>query len=475
MVSKSSLNGLQQDLRSPQSIRLRRGLIIVCLRIALLLLLDSGAIALAWLLAIELGTPIDSLWTIADGTHLLPIVLVVEIGMIAATRLYKGGDYRRHYWDLTKAISLANLLLLLMAFLIDPNRYVSRSIFVIFWLLSISLTSLGRMLFDLATWCIREHGAIRHPVYLICSLEAMERNTELIGKQQFYNLLGIADSSALDRDQRASTFLALQKMGISEVFVSWDAIKNRLHLCWYFQSAGITLRILPNDVIAFPSSQFWTVNGIPALTVAAPMLVGSDFQIKRFFDFCAALVLVTLLAPLYLLIAVLIKLDSPGPIFFRQTRIGLHGRQFKVWKFRTMVTNAEQLQRALEAKNEMKDGVLFKMKDDPRITRIGGFLRQYSLDELPQIFNVLLGEMSLVGPRPLPVRDVERFQERHFIRQEVLPGITGLWQVSGRSDITDFDAAVDLDLNYIASWSLWLDLKILLQTVMVVLFRKGAY
>ena len=140
-----------------------------------------------------------------------------------------------------------------------------------------------------------------------------------------------------------------------------------------------------------------------------------------------------------------------------------------------MVVNAAQLQATLESKNEMKDGVLFKMKDDPRITKIGGFLRQYSLDELPQIFNVLLGEMSLVGPRPLPIRDVERFKEWHYIRQEVLPGITGLWQVSGRSDITDFDEAVNLDIAYIANWSLWMDLKILLQTVNVVLHKTGAY
>ena len=140
-----------------------------------------------------------------------------------------------------------------------------------------------------------------------------------------------------------------------------------------------------------------------------------------------------------------------------------------------MVTNAEKLQANLEAKNEIKDGVLFKMKDDPRITKIGKFLRLYSLDELPQLFNVLLGDMSLVGPRPLPVRDVEKFQTPHFIRQEVLPGITGLWQVSGRSDIEKFEDAVKLDISYIEDWSILLDMKILLQTVRVVLQKTGAY
>ena len=167
--------------------------------------------------------------------------------------------------------------------------------------------------------------------------------------------------------------------------------------------------------------------------------------------------------------------SSPGPIFYKQTRIGLHGKSFKVWKFRTMVTNADQLQKQLEAHNETKDGILFKMKDDPRITRIGKFLRQYSLDELPQLFNVLFGEMSLVGPRPLPVRDVQKFSDHHFIRQEVLPGITGLWQISGRSDIIDFEKVIDLDKTYMENWSLSLDLQIILQTIKVIVEKKGAY
>jgi lipopolysaccharide/colanic/teichoic acid biosynthesis glycosyltransferase len=171
----------------------------------------------------------------------------------------------------------------------------------------------------------------------------------------------------------------------------------------------------------------------------------------------------------------MIKLDSPGSIFFRQKRVGLHGQEFKIWKFRTMVANAEKIQASLEEKNEIKDGIIFKMKDDPRITKLGKFLRLYSLDELPQLFNVLVGQMSLVGPRPLPIRDVQKFKTKHFIRQEVLPGITGLWQVSGRSNIENFEDAVKLDMDYIENWSIWLDLRILLQTVRVVLQKTGAY
>ena len=175
-----------------------------------------------------------------------------------------------------------------------------------------------------------------------------------------------------------------------------------------------------------------------------------------------------------LFIATLIKLDSPGNILYKQTRVGLKGNHFKIWKFRTMVANASELQHKLEAQNEIQGGILFKIKDDPRITKIGKYLRRYSLDELPQLFNVLRGEMSLVGPRPLPVRDVAKFSQNHLFRQEVLPGITGLWQVSGRSD-TGSDGVFHLDCEYIENWSLALDFRILLQTVQVVFCAKGAY
>src|SRR6202142_2447811 len=191
-------------------------------------------------------------------------------------------------------------------------------------------------------------------------------------------------------------------------------------------------------------------------------------------DFAGALILLILLSWLFALLAILIKFTSPGPVFFRQQRSGLNGSPFTLYKFRTMVTNAEQFKHELAAMNEMS-GPVFKVTNDPRVTSFGRFLRKYSLDELPQLFTVLRREMSLVGPRPLPLDEVKRFENlAHRRRLSVKPGLTCLWQISGRNQITDFKEGVRLDLEYIDNWSLWLDLKILVRTVPAVLIGTGA-
>jgi exopolysaccharide biosynthesis polyprenyl glycosylphosphotransferase len=195
---------------------------------------------------------------------------------------------------------------------------------------------------------------------------------------------------------------------------------------------------------------------------------------KQLIDFFGAAALLLILALPLALVAVLIKITSPGPIFFRQQRSGLNGRPFTLYKFRTMVTNAEQLKHELAAMNEMS-GPVFKLVNDPRITPFGRVLRKFSIDEFPQLFNVLRAEMSLVGPRPLPVDEVRRFNDpAHRRRLSVKPGLTCLWQVSGRNKVKDFRDWVRLDLEYIDNWSLWLDLKILCRTLPVVFTGAGA-
>jgi len=196
--------------------------------------------------------------------------------------------------------------------------------------------------------------------------------------------------------------------------------------------------------------------------------------VKQMMDFTGSLVLLVGGSLLFAVIALLIKRSSPGPVFFRQQRSGINGRPFTLYKFRTMVTNAEQLKHELAAMNEMT-GPVFKVTNDPRVTRMGRFLRKFSLDELPQLYNVLRGEMSLVGPRPLPVDEVKRFNDlAHRRRLSVKPGLTCLWQISGRNNVSDFQDWVRLDLAYIDHWSLWLDVRILWRTIPAVLAGTGA-
>jgi exopolysaccharide biosynthesis polyprenyl glycosylphosphotransferase len=209
------------------------------------------------------------------------------------------------------------------------------------------------------------------------------------------------------------------------------------------------------------------------LTLHTGTIEGWPAVVKRAIDIALSLTLIILLAPLFLIVALLIKTTSPGPVFFLQERLGLNKRRFRICKFRTMDPDAEAKMAELEDFNEV-DGPAFKIKDDPRITPIGGFLRNKSIDELPQFFNVLKGDMSLVGPRPLPVRDYEGFdQDWQRRRFSIRPGITCLWQVNGRSNVS-FDRWMELDMQYIDQWSLLLDLKILLKTVPAVLKGSGA-
>jgi exopolysaccharide biosynthesis polyprenyl glycosylphosphotransferase len=203
-------------------------------------------------------------------------------------------------------------------------------------------------------------------------------------------------------------------------------------------------------------------------------VVGGAVLAKRALDIVVSGTLLLLLLPLFLLIALIIRIESPGSPFFAQTRVGRWGKPFKMYKFRSMVTNAEALMKELKDQNESQAGVIFKIKKDPRITRVGAFIRKTSIDELPQLWNVFKGEMSLVGPRPAIPREVAEYTLDDRRRLDAVPGITCIWQVSGRSDI-DFAGQVRLDTRYVESRSFWLDIVLLLKTIPAVLFGKGAY
>ncbi len=244
-------------------------------------------------------------------------------------------------------------------------------------------------------------------------------------------------------------------------------------LAWQLEGTGVDLVVAPQLTdIAGPRVHIRPIEGLPLLHVEEPTLSGPGWLVKNLIDRAAAGLGLLLISPILAVIAIGIRLSDPGPVFFRQTRVGHDGRTFKVWKFRTMYQDAEERKATLEELNE-SDGMLFKMKHDPRIFAFGQKLRATSLDELPQLINVLKGEMSLVGPRPLPADDGDYLGD---VRRRLLvrPGITGLWQVSGRSDLS-WDEAVRLDLYYVDNWSLTYDLSILWRTIFVVLKRKGAY
>jgi exopolysaccharide biosynthesis polyprenyl glycosylphosphotransferase len=244
-------------------------------------------------------------------------------------------------------------------------------------------------------------------------------------------------------------------------------------LAWQLEGTGVDLVVAPQLTdIAGPRVHIRPVEGLPLLYVEEPTLSGLGWLVKNLIDRLVALIGLIITLPLFIAIAVAIRISDAGPVFFRQARVGREGRIFRVWKFRTMYTDAEDRVAELEELNE-GDGMLFKIRNDPRVFPVGRFLRAASLDELPQLINVLLGEMSLVGPRPLPAEDGDFLGD---VRRRLLvrPGITGLWQVSGRSDLS-WDDAVRLDLYYVDNWSLVLDLHTLWRTIGVVLRRKGAY
>jgi exopolysaccharide biosynthesis polyprenyl glycosylphosphotransferase len=237
---------------------------------------------------------------------------------------------------------------------------------------------------------------------------------------------------------------------------------------------GVRVRIAPSTMeILIHRAEFVPGESVPLFELRPPVFEGIDYVLKRTFDLLGAMLLLIVLSPLLAAIWVAVRATSRGPALFRSRRQGIGERPFDCLKFRTMYIDAEHRQAELEALNEAS-GALFKIRDDPRTTPVGRFLRRFSLDELPQLVNVLRGEMSLVGPRPLPERDFEMLAEWHRKRYLVLPGITGLWQVSGRAEL-DFDDLVHLDFLYLERWSLALDLTILLKTIPAVFSRRGAY
>ena len=294
----------------------------------------------------------------------------------------------------------------------------------------------------------------------------------LAGRNMLHEIAGVPVFGGL-----SSVSTAVYQAGADTVAVlacpEINGIRLR-ELAWELEETGTDLCVAPALIdVAGPRTTIRPVAGLPLLQLDHPELAGGKQVIKATFDRVAAGLALILLAPLFLLIGMAIRLDDHGPVFFKQTRVGRDGRTFKVYKFRTMVVDAEQRKVQLQALNEGA-GVLFKMQRDPRVTKVGSTLRRTSLDELPQLLNVLKGDMSLVGPRPALPDEVARYGDHMRRRLVVKPGITGLWQVSGRSGLS-WEEAFRLDLRYVDNWSIVLDLQILWKTFSAVTKGSGAY
>ena len=317
-------------------------------------------------------------------------------------------------------------------------------------------------------------GTSRRIAAVASALEESTRDRyELVG---FFGLDGSGESQLRDLGELEKLPRRLEQHSIEEVIVTdpdfpQDRAVALIDCC---QARGVRVRIAPTTMeLLTRGSQLVPAAGVPLFEVRPPVFEGFDFAVKRSFDFLIAGLGLLAISPLLATIALAVKASSRGPVLHRSPRPGIGGRPFRCLKFRTMYVDAESHQGELEHLNEAS-GAIFKIRDDPRLTPIGRFLRRNSLDELPQLLNVLRGEMSLVGPRPLPLRDHARLEDWHRRRYLVLPGITGLWQVSGRSNL-DFDDMVRLDFLYLERWSVLLDLTILLKTVPAVIRRRGAY
>ena len=263
-----------------------------------------------------------------------------------------------------------------------------------------------------------------------------------------------------------------------EVIFSFS-VKENISIEKYIEIAaemGVIVRVIL-DLYAFTGSKMFTcsMGTYPMVTYYCMSLNKAALLVKRVIDIIGAVIGICLALPIMLVTAILIKIDSPGPIMFKQYRAGRGGKKFKIYKFRSMYVDAEERKKELMSRNEMTGDKIFKIKDDPRVTRIGKFIRKMSIDELPQFFNVLIGDMSLVGTRPPTLDEISHYDRQHWRRISIKPGITGIWQTSGRNEISDFNEIVRMDMEYIENWSILLDIRLMFKTLSVLVNKSGAY
>jgi exopolysaccharide biosynthesis polyprenyl glycosylphosphotransferase len=466
------------DVRLRRELAQRRLLVSIgrqVLRVASLHVLDAIAIGAATFLATEVAP-------VADTRRLWPSLIGLVLIGLNANSAYKPGDARRDARRLLLGVGLAGVVLAVVAIL-PPSIELPLAFLPTFLAVALAALIVERWLVDLV---VRQ--AYAHGIGL--------RKALIVGRHSEVDEIVTGLKNDLNRDHRIIGYVTPSHVYDSKALGSiddLDSILDREDAAELILAGSLRADVVQRvadacikrgtAMIAVPSwgrgIRGWAepvkVGGLPGYHVHPARLGMPALVLKRATDLVLTTVGLVACAPLMGLIALAIKIDSRGPVFFRQRRVGLGGRDFMMWKFRSMTHEAEMKRDQISHLNAYADGRLFKLRDDPRVTRVGRVLRRFSLDELPQLLNVLAGEMSLVGPRPPVPAEVGRYEPRHFVRLSVVPGLTGPWQVGGRNLITDFEEVVRLEREYIDGWSLRLDLRIMAKTLGVVLSGRGAY
>jgi exopolysaccharide biosynthesis polyprenyl glycosylphosphotransferase len=483
------------DVRSKRppalSFLLRMDTLRRALRVASLLLVDLLGVSLAIFTALALKAVVLAsldLQSAYTGTrHILAFAYLLTALLFARSGLYAERSQRPGLSRIVGSLFQVAFVALLFA-VVSGERFTSFYIFYGSLAFALFYVSLLRYLYERFTGALLRAAGYRRRAILVGTgkhihdvAHALGGDRSKIGQHAPIEVVGFVSPNPLPANgvRRLGSLDCLQaaiaEQRVEEVIIAdpdfpQEAAVELVDQC---HRRGVRVRIAPSTMeILVHRAEFVPGQRVPLFELGPPVFEGVDFALKRAFDVIGAIVLLVLLSPLLTAIVLAVKLSSRGPVLYRSKRPGIGQLPFACLKFRTMYCDAEHEQAALEELNEA-DGALFKIREDPRLTRVGRFLRRFSLDELPQLINVLRGEMSLVGPRPLPQRDYEMLEDWHRKRYLVLPGITGLWQVSGRSEL-DFDDLVHLDFIYLEHWSLALDLTIILKTIPAVFSRRGA-
>lgn len=439
--------------------------------------LDILVVLIAFVLAYYFSTMVGRGGENYEYALVLLIVFPIWFGLFAYFNLYSSLR-TRSLSDVLSAVVKIHFVGAIAAssiLYLTAQRGSSRVFFGAFALISLVLIGIEKASIKLFLFAIRKRGYNYRHILIVGDNERSRRFARLVEEHAGWGLRIVDFPFMGELRDIADTCLS---RAVDEVVFCLPGEQAAMveEYRSFLVDMGITVRVVPDSSALIPVLQevSYFHDEIPMFTYFGKPFDAGRLFLKRCLDMAGALAGLGLTAVLFPFIALAIKLDSTGPLFFRQERVGENGRLFRCWKFRSMYRDAEERKRELIPLNEM-NGAIFKIRDDPRVTRVGKFLRRTSLDELPQFWNVLRGEMSLVGTRPPTPDEVAGYEYKHRKRICIKPGMTGLWQVSGRNEIRNFDEVVCLDIEYIDRWSLWLDFKILAKTFRVLFARNGAF